>query len=204
MPIDSTQNTKIQLQNQGNTLFIASGGKVYTDQGIGTPNAAATLSTEENFGHLHTTVLTFTNFPITMTDHTTAGCHGTAVLYTMPKGAVYFLGTLSQLTFTTSGSGCISATASLVASLGSAALSTSDATLTSTEADILSSQAATLTGGTSSIAVAGAGIALGAYNSTGAINLNLAVPDAGSTDNGTDTITVTGSIRLHWINRGSN
>jgi hypothetical protein len=165
----------------------------------GVANAGAVV--DESVGTIRTT-LKLSNQVITMTDATTAGCHGSIKLYDFPACNLLFLGATCDLTVT-AGAGGIADTAAVVASIGTAAVSTADATLTTTEADLIPSTAATLT--------AGAGAAKGKTLTAGVVvfdgtttakdaYLNFAVPDAGSTGN--DTLIVSGTITLVWSNLG--
>ena len=165
----------------------------------GVANAGAVV--DESVGTIRTT-LKLSNQAVTMTDATTAGCHGSIKLYDFPACNLLFLGATCDLTVT-AGAGGIADTAAVVAAIGTAAVSTADATLTTTEADLIPSTAATLT--------AGAGAAKGKTLTTGVVvfdgtttakdaYLNFAVPDAGSTGN--DTLIVSGTITLVWSNLG--
>ena len=165
----------------------------------GVANAGAVVN--ETVGTIRTT-LQLSNAVVTMTDATTAGCHGSVKLYDFPACNLLFLGATCDLTVT-AGAGGIADTAAVVAAIGTAAVSTADATLTTTEADLIPSTAATLT--------AGAGAAKGKTLTAGVVvfdgtstakdaYLNFAVPDAGSTGN--DTLIVSGTITLVWSNLG--
>lgn len=165
----------------------------------GVANAGAVVN--ETVGTIRTT-LQLSGAVVTMTDATTAGCHGSVKLYDFPACNLLFLGATCDLTVT-AGTGGIADTAAVVASIGTAAVSTADATLTTTEADLIPSTAATLT--------AGAGAAKGKTLTAGVVvfdgtstakdaYLNFAVPDAGSTGN--DTLIVSGTITLVWSNLG--
>ena len=161
----------------------------------GVANAGAVVN--ETVGTIRTT-LQLSGTVVTMTDATTAGCHGSIKLYDFPACNLLFLGATCDLTVT-AGTGGIADTAAVVAAIGTAAVSTADATLTTTEADLIPSTAATLT--------AGAGAAKGKTLTAGVVvfdgtttakdaYLNFAVPDAGST--GIDTLIVSGTITLVW------
>ena len=163
--------------------------------------ADSRLVVDESGGAIRT-VLKLDKLVITMTDATTAGCHGSIKLYDFPACNLLFLGATCDMTVT-AGTGGIADTAAVVAAIGTAAVSTADATLTTTEADLIPSTAATLT--------AGAGAAKGKTLTAGVVvfdgtstakdaYLNFAVPDAGSTGN--DTLIVSGTITLVWSNLG--
>jgi hypothetical protein len=153
-------------------------------------------------GVFHQTVLTVSGLAVAMTDAGAAGCHGTQKVYDFPAGLIGVLGCVTDLTFT-AGSGGIADTAAVVGAIGSATVGTNNDTLTSTEADILPSTAATLTGGVG--ACDGENTAVAVLNGTATAidaNLNIAVPDAGSS--ASDTITVSGSVTFTWMQFGDN
>lgn len=148
------------------------------------------------------TVLTLDKAVITMTDATTAGCHGSAKVYDFPACNLLFLGATCDLTVT-AGAGGIVDTASVVMAIGTTAVATDNATLATTEADLIPSTAATLTAGagTAKGKTVTAGVAVFDGTSTAKdAYLNFAVPDAGST--ASDTLTVSGTITMVWSNLG--
>ena len=181
--------------------WVDPSGQVTSDIGNGAA-AGSGVSASEQAGRVHTTVLTLTASSITMTDAGAAGCHGGTKIYDFPVGNVMILGATTDLAIT-AGSGGITDTASVVGAVGTVVTATDNATLLSTEANIVPSTVATLTGGvgacdgqsTASVILDGTDTAADAY-------LNFAVPDAGSTAN--DTLSVTGTVTLVWINFGDN
>lgn len=163
--------------------------------------AGVSVDAVESAGGAIRTVLTLTRKVITMTDATTAGCHGSFKLYDFPDCNLLFLGGTCDLTLTAAAG--ITATAAVVASVGTTTLSTTDATLSGTEADLIPSTAATLTGsaGTAKGKTLTAGVAV--FDGTATAKdawLNFAVPDAGATGN--STLTVSGTVTLVWSNLG--
>lgn len=163
----------------------------------GTGNVAS-----ERQGVVHTTILTLTALSVTMTDATTNGCHGSQKVYDFPAGNIMILGATSDLQIT-AGAGGIADGAAVVGSVGSAAVGTNNATLTSTEADIVPSTAGTLTSGVGDVDGQSTGAAVLDGTATAAdAYLNLAVPDADSS--ASDTLSVTGTITLVWVNLGDN
>lgn len=138
---------------------------------------------------------------VTMTDATTAGCHGTLPLLTFPTGMVAAFAK-TDLTLT-AGAGGITDTAALVASMGSVAVATDNATLLTTEADLIASTAATLSSGAA--AFDGISSAVVVYDGTTTpltCRLNFAVPDAGST--ASDTLTVAGTVDILYAFLGDS
>lgn len=199
-----------EVYASGSVRLTESGAKQLTNSGIGvsplgvqSAEPGAINIVEEREGTLHRTIITLTNLAVATVDHTTSGAQGTQLLYTFPRGAIQLLGALMNLAIVGDGTG-VTTTAAVIASLGSAILGT-DVTLTGTEADLVPSTAASLT------ASAGTAKGIGSTdrrfdnttntNSTQlTANLNLDVPDAGSTANG--AITVSGTIQLSWYNHG--
>ena len=163
--------------------------------------ADSRLVVDESGGSIRT-VLKLDKLVITMTDATTAGCHGFVKLYDFPACNLLFHGATCDLTVT-AGTGGITDTAAVVAAIGTAQVATADATLTTTEADLIPSTAATLTGGIGAAkgktVTAGVAVFDGTATAKDAY-LNFAVPDAGSTGN--DTLIVSGTIVLVWSNLG--
>lgn len=174
-------------------------GTPKTTVGVGAKNGAA-VAAVENVGLVHQTVLTLTALSVTMVDATTAGNQGGVKIYDFPEGNILILGATANLT-TLAGVGGITDTAALVGSVGSTLVDSANATLTTTEANIVPSMTGTLVGGagtlkgvnTAVLFLDGTGTPADAY-------LNLAVPDAGSSAD--DTVAVSGTITLTWINLG--
>lgn len=182
------------------TAWVTTDGQV----GVAPANGAVAgtgNTVSEQVGLVHKTVITVAN-TVTMTDATTAGCHGSQKIYDFPAGNILILGATTDLSVT-AGAGGIGDTASVVASIGSVAVATDNATLTSTEANIVPSTAATLTGGVGAFDGESTGVVVldGTATAVDAI-LNLAVPDAGSS--ASDTIVVAGTVTLVWVNLGDN
>lgn len=177
-----------QLREEASSLALA-----------GVANPAVIV--DESSGSIRT-VLKLDKLVITMTDATTAGCHGFVKLYDFPACNLLFLGATCDLSIT-AGTGGIADTAAVVAAIGTAQVATADATLTTTEADLIPSTAATLTGGVGAAkgktVTAGVAVFDGTATAKDAY-LNFAVPDAGSTGN--DTLIVSGTIVLVWSNLG--
>jgi hypothetical protein len=190
----------------GTEVATLSGGDVMsvdpkTSVGVGAKNGSAITAVENGNGAVHKTVLTLDSLSVTMTDATTSGCHGAHKLYDFPAGPIQILGSSMNLT-TLAGSGGIANGAALVGSIGSATVGTNNATLTTTEADLIASKAGTLTAGAGTLASHGSLVATAFDGTATAVDafLNLAVPDADSS--ASDTVTVNGTVTLHWINLG--
>lgn len=132
---------------------------------------------------------------ITMTDATTAGCHGSRKIYDFPLGVIKIHSVKTDVHLV-AGAGGIADDAAAVAALGSATVGTGDATLTTTEADIVASTAATLTTGEGDMDAIGNGVTLDGRSTAADCFLNIAVPDADSS--ASDTFTISGTINIVW------
>lgn len=182
----------------GGEVLFASGVVIKTEDGLGAVGTGVTAV--EKVPQVHQTVLTLAN-TVTLTDATTNGNEGSAVIYTFPVGNILILGAVSDLVLT-AGSGGVTDTAAVVSSLGSVAAA-ADATLTGTEANIIPSTTSTLTGGIGAMnGQSTAPVTLDGTASAAVCRLNLAVPDAGSSAN--DTMVATGTVTLTWVNLGDN
>ena len=167
---------------------------------VGTGGTGVTVS--QAAPQVVTTTLTVDGLSVTMTDAGAAGSHGTASLFTFPAGNIVILGAITDLALV-AGAGGIGDTAAVVASVGSAAVGTDNATLTSTEANIVPSTAATLSSGAGTAkGESTAPVTLDGTSSAAVARLNLAVPDGDSS--ASDTLAVTGTVKITWINLGDN
>jgi hypothetical protein len=178
-----------------------SAGHLETTHGIGAPNGTGVTAVERGVGAYHETVLTLDELSVTMTDAGAAGCHGSAKLYDFPAGVIQILGASYNLT-TLAGAGGIGDTAALVGSLGSVTAGVDNATLTTTEADLIASTTGTLTDGAGVLQKHGSLVATAFDGHTTPMDafLNLAVPDAGSSAD--DTVAVSGTVRILWVQLG--
>ncbi len=171
-----------------------------TTAGLGAVAGTGVAITSEKDAVVHKTLITITALSVTTTDAGAAGAHGSQKIYDFPEGNILVLGGVMDLT-TLAGAGGIADTAALISSLGTVAAVNDNATLTTTEANIIPSTSGTL--------VAGAGTMKGKSTTPAPFDgtttpvdvfLNFAMPDAGSTAN--DTLTVSGTVTLIWINLG--
>lgn len=163
--------------------------------------AAGTGVTAKHYaGAVQKTVITLAGTSIATTDNGANGAQGGVKVYDFPEGSVVILGVTHNIALAKVGAG-ISATATVLSSLGSALVTQNEATLTSTEADIVASN--------STVLVAGAGTSksrstavtfLDGTTTAKDIYLNLNVDAVGST--ATDAITATGTITVLWANAG--
>lgn len=190
----------------GTEVSTLSGADVHsvdpqTSVGVGAKAGTGVTVVENGNGTVHKTVLTLASVSVTMTDAGAAGSHGTQKLYDFPEGAIQYLGGSMNLT-TLAGAGGIADGAALVGGVGTAAVGTGNATLTTTEQDLLTSTAGTLTDGAGTLKKHVSSVATAFDGTATAVDafLNLAVPDADSS--ASDTVAVSGTVTLHWINLG--
>lgn len=146
------------------------------------------------------------NLAVTMTDATTAGSWGTAVVAGLPQGNILILGAvLSGVQLVKGSANLIDA---FVATLALGSDPTADATLGSGEVDVIPATAqSAATGGTLSGArVASTATQNGTIidNTAGdkELNLNVTVPDASSTGN--SSFTVNGALHIAYIVLGDD
>lgn len=185
------------------SAWVTKDGAAPVASGVGAAGTSVTAS-EQGTGPVKQTVLTVSSLSITMTDAGANGCHGSHKVYDFPAGNIAIIGATCDLT-TLAGSGGIADGAALIGAVGTVANTAANETLTSTEADIIPSTDGTLTAGagtlkgkstTSQIAVFdGTSTAKDAY-------LNIAVPNADSSAD--DTVAVSGTITITWVNCGDN
>jgi hypothetical protein len=203
--VDSSRPGSAKRVNQD--LNNTGANPLRTGYGVGlvpAASVAAGISVEERGdGVLHQTVLTLTAVSVPMTDATTNGCHGSIQLYDFPQCLLVHVASNLSLTLT-AGAGGVADGAAVVAAVGTVTTATDNAALTTTEADLVPSTAFTLSSGTV-LARNVSTTALGAIVFDGTATakdawLNIAVPDADSSAN--DTISVTGTVILTWINGG--
>jgi hypothetical protein len=172
------------------------------DIGAGTVSGSLISVVEGSSESLvHRTVLTLTAVPITITDATTNGAHGTRKLYDFPEGVIAVLGAVGNLTTTKSGA-TLDADAVVRFGIGSAAVGTNNDTLSSTEQDLGALTEVTLSSGNSSPKIKPTAAAyLDGSSSPAAARLNIAVAEADH-GAGTSTITVSGTITITWAKLG--
>lgn len=188
----------------GNTLVKKQGALFKTQDGIGAVPAGDTKTTvTELVGTMHHTKLVLAAQVEATVDHTTSNAQGSLELYDFPAGEILILGAECNLTITASGTPGLATNAAVVASIGTVAAASPAATLTDTAANILASIAATLTAYVGTVVGRTSGPAtFDGITSALKAFLNLACPDAGSAGN--DTVTVSGTINIIWINLGNN
>lgn len=163
--------------------------------------AAGVTRTETGVGPFHQTVLTFAGVVVNVTDNTTNGAQASLNVYDFPAGLIYMLGGTANIALV-AGTGGVTDTAAIVAAVGTAAAGV-DATLTGSEADYIPSTASALTGGAGTFAgkstITQATVNDGTSSAKKAY-LNFAMPDASCTAN--DTLTLTGTLTLTWVQLG--
>ena len=168
----------------------------------GVASTVSGVTVDDTAGGSIRTVLTLKNVPVTMTDATTSGCHGSLKLYDFPACNLLFLGATCDLSLTSVTSG-IGPSAAVVAAVGTTTVGTDDATLTATEADLVPSTAATLNAGVGAAKGLSLTAGMAVFDGTSTAKdawLNLAVPDESSIAD--DTLIVSGTVTLVWANLG--
>lgn len=172
-----------------------------TDQGIGAVNGTG-VTVEEKRGQIQNSVINLASTSITVTDTGGAnGGYGSLKIYDLPAGNILVLGATSNLSFTRGSTG-ISATAVVKHALGSVAVSTSD-TLSSTLANVIPSTNATLAAGTGSGGGESTAVTFLDGTTTAAdLILNIGVADANIS--ASDSVSVSGTVNVSWINLGDN
>lgn len=162
---------------------------------------AVTGATVQSYaGAVQKLVITLPVTSVATTDNGANGAQGGIKVYDFQEGSLVILGVTHNLTLAKVGSG-ISATATVLSSLGSALVTQNEATLTGTEADIVASN--------STVLVAGAGVSksrssaityLDGTTTAKDLYLNLNVDAVGST--ATDAVNVSGTITVLYANAG--
>lgn len=174
----------------------------FTPAGAGTKNGTGVTAAEMGNRVLHYTRLTLDALSVAMTDAGGAQSHGSSKIYDFPAGAIKMVGAIANLTLT-AGTGGISDTFDGDGALGSVAAA-ADATLSGTEADVIASTAtAQAVAGVGSLkmqSTASQEVVIDGTTTPVDLYLNLLVDDADSTAN--DTLAVSGTIDLYWINLG--
>lgn len=160
--------------------------------------------TEEGNGLIHQTVLTLSGLPITMRD-TEQG--GGAKIYSFPLGRLLYLGGTASIAVTTTSVLASTLNAGVTCNWGVGTVTQANGTVATTEQDLINVQAfvSSATINVAGATVAGVGVAsVTPHDGTSTAKsafLNLAV--AGATDiDANATVTVSGTIRLTWINLG--
>ena len=188
------------LDNDGNQTIQ---GHQFTETGLGATTAGVT-AIERGDGVFHQTVLTLTNFPVSVVSVTTGAGVGGAAVYTFPSGIVAFHGCMASLSLsiaTAKQADFTDATPEGDIGIGTVAPADADALGTDATDDNLATAAPfTMT------AYAAAATALKSEPSThldgtssaAKAFVNLLV-DAGDIDDGVTTeVLVSGEIRLTW------
>lgn len=162
----------------------------------------STVTATETEGIVQKTVLTLAAVPITVRD-TQQG--GGVKIYDFPEGRIAFLGATGSIALTTTSAIASTLNAGVTCNWGVGSTTQANATLATTEQNII--QVANVTS-SATINVAGAAStsfgAATALDGTGtAIDAYLNVAVAGATDIDADaTVTVSGTITIHWLNLG--
>lgn len=174
-----------------NLLSSAHGATLVTDSEV----------SEANYiGVVHQTVFTFTADTVNIMDHAAAGAHGKKLLMTFPAGIIKFIGATSDISVTCGTDG-LTATATYDYALGSTAAGIDNSTLATTEQDIMT----LVEGDLSSSAADWNGydvtdLGLDGHTTPITCYLNIAFEQDDASAN--DVATITGTIKVTWVNLG--
>lgn len=173
--------------------------------GVGTPNTANVggMTVEEiGTGPICQTVFTFSSTPISVTDSGANGGHGSIKLYDFPDGYIKLIAAHADLDFTAGTTG-LTATATHEIGVGTAAAATDNAALTSTEENIIAGVATDLVG--SAITYNAVNVTDAGIDGTGtSLDLYLNTVWAADDCSDDDTVTVTGTLTVTWLNIGDD
>ncbi len=199
---DGSESVGIGTGNVGAYVYL--NDVVLTTIDLGTVAGTGIVVEERGDGNIHKSVFTLTAHSVTITDAGAAGAHGTTAFYTFPEGHIRIFGAHVNLTAITAGAGGISDTATLDIGVGQAAVATDNGELTGTESDILLIDEKLLAAGaaTGDAIMGTTPIDIDGSTTAGTLNLNVAMPDADSS--ASDTLAVTGTITIYWINMGDD
>ncbi len=191
------------LDTSGNLLQSIS---ATNPSGSGSTAVSSAVATETGAGAVHTTVLTFTNTAVALTDEAGVVAYAGTKVYDFPEGAILFLGATTNLALTKSSAG-VNVDWDGDVSLGTITAS-NNATLSSTEQNLIpttstpqavagvSSAKSQSTATESGVIFNGTGTAIDVY-------LNLLVDDADQDVTGTAcNLILNGTITIVWANLG--
>lgn len=169
--------------------------------GAGTAEATGNVAYESGNTAVHKTTLSLTNVAFTATDPGSAAYAFGTKIYTFPQGAILVLGATINCT-ATAGTGGITDTFNPNIGLGSTVGTGTD--ITTTEIDTLTKTAAgAATAGVATIKMQSAAAVITVRDGTTTAKevwFNFLIADADST--ASDTVAVTGTVTLTWINLG--
>lgn len=178
---------------------------------VGVPETISGLTVEEFGGPSphRLTVFTFSAMPLSITDSL---AYSSKLIYTFPRGKIHVLGSASYLAFTTTSALATTLNSGVTVSYGFGTAAASNTTLALAMIDVLAGTGQTVPTFTSSTTINVASAAVTHHTLANPIPLdgsatalplyfNLAVP-TGSDIDGDATLTVTGTLSVHWINLG--
>lgn len=198
---DSNYGPAAYKDSGGDRIVITDGGALWNDLGAGDIGVSSTgFSLTENGIALHQTTFTLDAIELVITDHTTAGAHGSLKLYDFPAGYIKFVGSSADLDVACGTVG-LTATATYEIGVGTATLGVDNAALTSTEEDILTGVASDMSGSAIALGTALAVDASKDGHTTAAdayLNLVFAADDASADD----VCTLDGTVTVTWVNLG--
>lgn len=177
--------------DDGSVLAIDHGATFVVDDQVSTTNYQGTTNT---------TIIYFTADVISITDAGANGAHGSKKILDFPQGAIKIVGVVSDIAVTCGTSG-LAADATYDYGLGSAAVGVDNEELAGTEQDILNKVEGDLvTSAADWNGYTGTDLTLNGTSSAGDCYLNVAFTATDCSAN--DEATITGQIRITWINLG--
>lgn len=180
--------------------------KLERNRGVGSPNTAGVVASEETYGNYHETTLRLANVTVAITDEAGVVAYVGTKIYDFPEGAILFLGASARVDIQTSSAG-VNTDWDGDFGLGTVTASNNNS-LSSTEQNLIPTTATAQASG-------GGTVAAGASTSTEAakvidgaatpvdVYLNVLVDDADHDVGGTAcNFIYNGLVKIKWIQLG--
>lgn len=216
---NTTQNTKFQVHQGGDSVSLASGGTftadsgsttalngtITTTNGVGAVNGATVSAVELGNGIQHQTVITLTATPVGLLDSKVGGG---VKIYDFPPGRILIQGAVGSFAFTTTTEDTATLNAAKTANWGLGSVITlnqGSGTLATTEQDIIPTTNYTTAAKNTASSASGGMLAASAQfdGTTASLDCHLNIGVATATDiDGDATVTATGAATITWINLG--
>jgi len=179
-------------------IVTAEDFKVTGDNGSALADATG-LAVVNSVSGLNRTVITLTDYSLTLTDSEGNGAHGSVKLIDFPEGIIQVLGAIGDLALTAATG--IAATATYDIGLGTETIGVGDAVLSGAEVDIVAKVEGDLTGSAVTVdMVADTSATFDGHSTADDVWFNVAIEDDDVT--GTGAVTVNGTIVVSWLNLG--
>ena len=182
-----------------NDILLQNGSYISDNSGatLGSGTGAVTIN---YLSASNQTIITFTSYSMTITDHTTNGAHGALKIIDFPEGMININGIVGDVDIA-SVTGGVSATAVLDIGMGTTTTVVTSATLGTTNVDEVAKVDVTLSGGAKTADFLNTTLQLKDGHSTAADAwLCVAIEDESCSGNG--TIILNGTITITWTNLG--